>query len=56
MPAPNLSLNDIAVREHTKSIRCAELAEILRRLQTARGGIRRVLEDRAAQLRAKGAR
>ena len=56
MPTPNLSLNDIAVRENAKSNRCAELAEIIRRLQTARGGIRRVLEDRAAQLRKAGAR
>jgi hypothetical protein len=32
----------------------AELREIERRLLTARGGIRRVLEDRAAVLRATG--
>lgn len=32
----------------------AELREIERRLLTARGGVRRVLEDRAAVLRSKG--
>jgi hypothetical protein len=34
----------------------AELAEIERRLLTARGGVRRVLQDRAAALRAKAGR